>query len=162
MTSHWKAFVWWLPLFLFIIVFSTCYNLNSNLNCLKRRWCAWDSNPGWQDGRSRQIHWTTAAPQLLAGVWWDVLCRRVVASHPLQNFMLTNTFWTPERDAAVGHLADLYEVHLGIQHIVSVTKNYLSQIWSHCSWSCTVAPDLVKFLHFGKVLYSLAISGVFV
>ena len=31
------------PLFLFIFVFSTCYNLNSNLNWKKRRW---DSNTG--------------------------------------------------------------------------------------------------------------------
>ena len=26
---------------------------------------AWDSNPGWQDGRLRRIHWEMAAPQLL-------------------------------------------------------------------------------------------------
>ena len=26
------------------------------------RWCAWDSNPGWQNGRRRQIHWAMAAP----------------------------------------------------------------------------------------------------
>ena len=24
---------------------------------LKHRWCAWDSNPGQQDGRHRRIHW---------------------------------------------------------------------------------------------------------
>ena len=28
----------------------------------KHRWCAWDSNPGRQDGRHRQIHWAMAAP----------------------------------------------------------------------------------------------------
>ena len=50
------------PLFLFIFVFSTSYNLNSNWK--KRRWCAWDSNPGWQDGRRERIHWATAAPQI--------------------------------------------------------------------------------------------------
>ena len=27
------------------------------------RWCAWDSNPWWQDGRRSQIHWAMA-PQL--------------------------------------------------------------------------------------------------
>ena len=52
------------PLFLFIFVFSTCYNLNSNLNWKKHRWCAWESNPGWQDGRRKQIHWATAAPRV--------------------------------------------------------------------------------------------------
>ena len=52
------------PLFLFIIVFSTCYKLNSNLNWWKHRWCAWDPNPGWQDGRRKRIHWAMAAPQV--------------------------------------------------------------------------------------------------
>ena len=28
----------------------------------KHRWHAWDSNPGRQDGRRRQIHWAMAAP----------------------------------------------------------------------------------------------------
>ena len=28
----------------------------------KRRWCAWDSNPGRHDGRRRRIHWAIAAP----------------------------------------------------------------------------------------------------
>ena len=51
------------PLFLFIFVFSTRYNLNSNLNWKKHRWCAWESNPGRQDGRRKQIHWATAAPR---------------------------------------------------------------------------------------------------
>ena len=27
------------------------------------RWWAWDSIPGWQDGRRRRIHWAMAAPQ---------------------------------------------------------------------------------------------------
>ena len=52
------------PLFLFIFVFSTRHNLNSNLNWKKHRWCAWESNPGWQDGRRERIHWATAAPLL--------------------------------------------------------------------------------------------------
>ena len=51
------------PLFLFIFVFSTRYNLNWNWK--KHRWCAWDSNPGRQDGRSKRIHWAMAAPILL-------------------------------------------------------------------------------------------------
>ena len=56
--------------FLFIFVLFTfqfkwqIYNLN-NINWKKRRWCAWDSNPGPQDGRCRQIHWAMAAPLIL-------------------------------------------------------------------------------------------------
>ena len=50
------------PLFLFIFVLFTfqfkwqIYNLN-NINWKKRRWCAWDSNPG-----RKRIHWAMAAP----------------------------------------------------------------------------------------------------
>ena len=51
--------------FLFIFVFSTCYNLNWNLNWKKHRWCAWDSNLGRQDGRRERIHWAMAAPHQL-------------------------------------------------------------------------------------------------
>ena len=53
------------PLFQFIFVFSIWYNLNSNFNWKKRRWCAWDSNPGRQDGRRKWIHWAMAAPLYL-------------------------------------------------------------------------------------------------
>ena len=38
------------------------YNFN-NSNWKKRRWCAWDSNPGPQDGRRRQNHGAMAATQ---------------------------------------------------------------------------------------------------
>ena len=31
-------------------------------NLKKRRWCGWDSNPGWHDGRQRWIRWAMAAP----------------------------------------------------------------------------------------------------
>ena len=28
----------------------------------KHRWCAWDSNPGHQDGMHKRIHWAMATP----------------------------------------------------------------------------------------------------
>ena len=31
----------------------------------KCRWCAWESNPGRQDGRRERIHWAMAAPPYL-------------------------------------------------------------------------------------------------
>ena len=34
-------------------------------NWKKRRWCAWDSNPGPQDVRRRRIHWAMASPSFL-------------------------------------------------------------------------------------------------
>ena len=46
------------------------YNLNL-INWKKHRWCAWDSNPGRQDGRRRWIHWAMAAPH------YDYLTRLV-------------------------------------------------------------------------------------
>ena len=37
-----------------LFLFFSHYNFN-NTNRKKHRWCAWDLNPGWQDGRSRRI-----------------------------------------------------------------------------------------------------------
>ena len=48
------------PLFVLFSVFS-CYNFNTNWK--KRRWCAWDLNPGSQDGRRRRNHGAMAATQ---------------------------------------------------------------------------------------------------
>ena len=48
------------PLFLFIFVlFPTQWQYSTNFDYKKRRWCAWDSNPGQQDGRRRAM----AAPR---------------------------------------------------------------------------------------------------
>ena len=38
----------------------SCYNFN-NTNWIKQRWCAWDLNPGLQDGRRRRNHQAMAA-----------------------------------------------------------------------------------------------------
>ena len=37
-----------------------------------RRWCAWDSNPGRQDDRCRQIHWAMAAPLYLTSLFREM------------------------------------------------------------------------------------------
>ena len=34
----------------------------SQFKLIKVRCCAWDLNPGWQDGRRRRIHWAMATP----------------------------------------------------------------------------------------------------
>ena len=61
-------FKWANPsLFLLILVFSSCQN--SNIIWLKHKWCAWESNPEWQYGRRRRIHWAMAAP-LDQFVYW--------------------------------------------------------------------------------------------
>ena len=41
------------PLFWLFLFFS---HYNFNINWKKHRWCAWDSNPGLQDGRHRRNH----------------------------------------------------------------------------------------------------------
>ena len=46
------------PLFCLFLFFS---RHNFNTNWKKHRWCAWDSNPGPQDGRCRQNHGALAA-----------------------------------------------------------------------------------------------------
>ena len=48
------------PLFVYFRIF---HKTQININWKMCRWCALDSNPGWQDGRRRQIHWAMAAPQ---------------------------------------------------------------------------------------------------
>ena len=48
-----------LLLFSFLSQYSTIY-----YKWKKRKWCAWDSNPGPQNWRCRLIHWAMAAPIL--------------------------------------------------------------------------------------------------
>ena len=36
----------------------------------KHRWCAWDSNPGPQDGRRRRNHGAMVATHLLFATFW--------------------------------------------------------------------------------------------
>ena len=38
----------------------------AQISVSKRRWCAWDSNPGQQDCRHSRIHWAMAAPLLFS------------------------------------------------------------------------------------------------
>ena len=42
----------------------SAYNFN-NTNCKKRRWCAWDLNPGRENGRHRRSHRAMASSQFL-------------------------------------------------------------------------------------------------
>ena len=49
------------PLF---VLFSFFSHYNFNTNWKKHRWCAWDSNPGPQDGRCRRNHRAMAATPL--------------------------------------------------------------------------------------------------
>ena len=46
----------------FSIYFRLFNTLQFKLKLKKHRWCAWDLNPGQQDGRQKRIHWATAAP----------------------------------------------------------------------------------------------------
>ena len=50
---------WANPGLYWFLVFST---LHHSKNLLKHTWCAWDSNPGRQNGRLRRIQWAIAAP----------------------------------------------------------------------------------------------------
>ena len=76
------------PLFVFFVLFTfqfkwQIYNLN-NINWKKRRWCAWDLNPGRHDGRRRQIHWAIAAPRNFQCLVDDIssLSSTLVAFYP--------------------------------------------------------------------------------
>ena len=66
--------IWPIPAF--FCSYSCClFNMSQ-----KHRWCAWDSNPRWQNGRRRRIHWTSAAPRaffvqqfIIAKYWYGHL-----------------------------------------------------------------------------------------
>ena len=48
-----------IPAYFCLFSLFSCYNFNTNWK--KHRWCAWDSNPGMQDGRCRRNHRAMAA-----------------------------------------------------------------------------------------------------
>ena len=110
------------PLFLFIFVLFTfqfkwqIYNLN-NINWKKRRWCAWDSNPGRQDGRRRQIHWAIAAP-LVTAFFHNETPHQAQKLWP--HFRLSYPLYT-----GIKH----YDWMLKVMCIVSYTKSFVN-IWS--------------------------------
>ena len=59
-----KASTWIFCLFssFLHLIYVAKYTIWTFINWKKRSWCAWDSNPGQQDGRRRQTHWAIAAP----------------------------------------------------------------------------------------------------
>ena len=46
------------------VYFRLFHIIKINLNWYKHRWCAWDSNPGHQDGKRRRVHWAMAASDI--------------------------------------------------------------------------------------------------
>ena len=61
------------PLFVYFCYFLVTTSIQIEK---KHRWCAWDSNPGPQDGRRRQNHGAMAATQ---PVLRSVCCKEIVA-----------------------------------------------------------------------------------
>ena len=58
----------------------------------KCRWHAWESNPGQQDGRHRQIHWAMAAPIIFLLHPSLVSCRISESYYFLQFLIFDSTF----------------------------------------------------------------------
>ena len=76
------------PLYLFIFVLFT-FKFNWQIYSLKlkkHRWCAWDSNPGRQDGRRRRIHWAMVAPLKVHICYWLVKRTKIMVSILIQEF----------------------------------------------------------------------------
>ena len=46
-----------------LVVYFRLFHM-AQFKLIKCRWCAWDSNPGRQDGRRRRIHWAMAVQAL--------------------------------------------------------------------------------------------------
>ena len=87
------------PLFCLFLFFSH-YNFNTNWK--KRRWCAWDSNPGPQYGRRRQNHRAMAATQHTCLIINPIVherfatfCTSTSTSRPLSR-LFSNYFWKRE------------------------------------------------------------------
>ena len=50
-------------LFIFVLFSHRKDKYSTNLTILKKHWWhAWESKPGWHDGRRKRIHWAMAAP----------------------------------------------------------------------------------------------------
>ena len=71
---------------------------------------AWDSNPGWQDGRLRRIHWEMAAPQLLNFF-------TVSAAEQLYLFAQSFMLLAAERKLSADWLEEELERCLGLMHV---------------------------------------------
>ena len=93
------------PLFCLFLFFSR-YNFNTNWK--KRRWCAWDSNLGPQDGRRRQNHgamaatnyfynlFMTSVPNIIAGLRPFLVTEgtpRIFKASLWQDFKSSQMFW---------------------------------------------------------------------
>ena len=52
------------PLLFIFVLFSTQLQMLCNIYCKWKKywWCAWDLNPGQENGRLRRVHWAMAAP----------------------------------------------------------------------------------------------------
>ena len=111
-------------LFLFIFVIFTfqfiwqIYNLN-DVKWKKHRWCAWDSNPGRQDGRHRQIHWAMAAPEI------KYLSTKAFVHSPNRTWW--HLFW-PE--VVIGVSQSQVDIHHC--HMISVTSKKSPNVYRCC------------------------------
>ena len=61
----------------------------------KRRWCAWDSNPGRQDGRRKRIHWAMAAP--LKRLFFDIYGHQIACFISINRITVIKLTLTWER-----------------------------------------------------------------
>ena len=68
------------PLFVYFRSFLTSKG-QTNLTIIDKRWCAWESNPGQQDGRQRWLHWAMAAPMALRYIPWFYFQMKVNIIH---------------------------------------------------------------------------------
>ena len=72
----WSSKKWPKPgLFLCLFSFFSHIAKTNKAHMIKHRWCTWESNPGWQTGKCRRIHWATAT-----NTFWSSFCPRSFGS----------------------------------------------------------------------------------
>ena len=77
------------PLLFIFVLFSTQLQMLCNIYCKWKKywWCAWDLNPGLQDGSRRQIHWATVAVQSWKA-WSNVVGNQYSTGNKLERLLI--------------------------------------------------------------------------
>ena len=133
-------------LFLFIFVL---FSLQLQKHKLKKcRWCAWDLNPGLQDGRRRQNHGAMAAT---LGNYTLSLCFCTIQVWPDARFFCV--FWHFQQRKICPKDSKIWQSRFKtlLNTYWISPKNPLAklhQIWSHCTLGtqCQHVPKLNKLL----------------
>ena len=104
------------------------FHIAIQLKIKKRQCCAWDSNPGPQDGRRRRIHWAMAAGWNCAEflVFRCLSFCLLLPNFPFVLILFSFFFTTPYRYRGSNFNFILFQVTLLVSHKSSNWRNHVS------------------------------------